>query len=101
MVRKKLIVHYSNLPPGVLEAIQKKYPLGWANYVIKVDTSNNNFFYAITVDTEEASYLVKVNVKVDQVVDEDKEPVEDEVEINDEIEDTPDEPEEFADDDEL
>lgn len=101
MTKKKLIVHYNNLPPGVLEAIQKKYPLGWGNYVIKVETSNNNFFHAITVDTEDASYLVKVNVKIDQVVDEEKEPVEDEVEINDEIEDTPDEPDEFAEDEEI
>jgi len=94
MERKKLIVHYNNLPPGVLEAIQKKYPLGWSNYVIKVETSNG-FFYAITVDTEEASYLVKVNVKIDSPVDNDKEPVVDEVEIDDEIEDVADEPEEF------
>ncbi len=101
MTKKKLIVHYNNLPPGVLEAIQKKYPLGWSSYVIKVETSNNNFFYAITVDTEEASYLVKVNVKIDQVVDEEKEPVEDEMEITDDIEDTPDEPDEFTDEEEI
>lgn len=96
MERKRLIVQYNNLPPGVLEAIQKKYPLGWSNYVIKVETSNNNFFYAITVDTPEASYLVKVNVKIDQVVDEEKESVDsDDVELNDDLEDTAEESEDF------
>lgn len=100
MERKRLIVHYNNLPAGVLEAIQKKYPLGWSNYVIKVETGNNNFFFAITVDTDEASYLVKVNVKIDSIEEEEKDLIENEVEINDEIEDPAEEPEEFDQSDE-
>jgi hypothetical protein len=30
-----------------------------------VSKPNNEFFYAITLDTEDASYLIKVNVKID------------------------------------
>ncbi len=101
MVRKKLIVHYNNLPPEVLEAIQKKYPLGWSNYVIKVETSNSNFFHAITVDYENISYLVKVNVKVDQVPKEEKEQIIPTAEINEEIEEVEDEPDSFPDDDDI
>lgn len=65
MERKRLVISYSNVSPEVLEAIRKKYPLGYSNHVIKVNTKGDDFFYAITVDTEEASYLVKVPVKID------------------------------------
>ncbi len=78
-----MIVNMENLPEGVSEAIRKKYPNGYADYVIKVPKGNNDFFYAITVDTESASYLVKVNVKIDSVVEsDDKDPVDDDIEID-------------------
>jgi hypothetical protein len=65
MERKRLVVSYSNVTPEVLEAIRKKYPLGYSNHVMKVKTKGDDFFYAITVDTEDASYLIKVPVKID------------------------------------
>lgn len=65
--RKKVITHLNNLPPEVLEALHNKYPDGYMNYVFKVTKPNNDFFYAVTVDTEDTSYLVKVNVKIDNV----------------------------------
>jgi len=71
--RKKLIINYASASPELLEAIRKKYPLGWMNHTIKVKTSGDSFFFAITVDTEEASYLVKVPVKVDNKSDKDDE----------------------------
>jgi hypothetical protein len=73
MEKKRLIVNMDNLPEGVNEAIRKKYPNGYKDYVMKVPKRNNDFFYAITVDTANASYLVKVNVKVDAVFDDDEE----------------------------
>ncbi len=65
MERKRLVISYNNVSPEVMEAIRKKYPLGYANHVIKVKTQGEDFFYAITVDTETASYLIKVPVKID------------------------------------
>lgn len=65
MERKRLVVSYNNVTEEVLEAIRKKYPLGYTNHVIKVQTKGDDFFYAITVDTDNASYLVKVPVKID------------------------------------
>ena len=65
MDKKRLIVSYSNVSAELLEAIKSKYPLGFSNHVIKVKTKGDDFFYAITVDTEDASYLVKVPVKID------------------------------------
>lgn len=71
--RKKLIINYSNLTPDLLEAVRKKYPLGWINHTIKIPTSGGAFFFAITLDTDEISYLIKVPVKIDtkSVKDED------------------------------
>ena len=72
MEKKKAVVSYESLKPEVLEAIKKKYPNGWADFVIKVPKPNNEFFFAITVDTDDASYLVKVPVKVDTKIDTEK-----------------------------
>ncbi|NTW25399.1 MAG: hypothetical protein HGA37_11920 [Lentimicrobium sp.] len=83
MERKRLVVSYSNVTPEVLEAIRKKYPLGYTNHVMKVKTKGDDFFFAITVDTEEASYLVKVPVKIDTKGINDDDNLED---INDEKE---------------
>ena len=65
MEKKRLVVSYSNVSQDVLDAIRAKYPLGYSNHVIKVKTKGDDFFYAITVDTADASYLVKVPVKID------------------------------------
>ncbi len=65
MIKKKLVVNFKNLTPELLALVKKKYPNGYNDHVIKVTKPNNEFFYAITLDTEEASYLIKVNVKID------------------------------------
>lgn len=67
MEKKKVIVSYNNLPPDVIEAIRIQYPDGYANYIKKFPKPNNDFFHAITVETEDTIYLVKVNVKIDNI----------------------------------
>lgn len=64
--KKRIVVNYDNLDPEVKMAILKKYPNGYTNHVFKVTLPSNSFFHAITVDTEDASYLVKVKVKLDK-----------------------------------
>jgi hypothetical protein len=73
MERKKLIISYQNLTTELKEAILKKYPLGWVNHMMKVKTVGDAFFYAITIDTADASYLIKVPVKIDNKSDKDDE----------------------------
>jgi len=63
-----------------MEAIRKKYPDGYADYIIKVATNNNGHFYAITVETENANYLVKVSVKIYK--NEEKDPLIDEINLD-------------------
>ena len=70
MEKKRLVVSYKSCSDEVMEAIKKKYPTGYNDSVIKVSKPNNEFFYAITVDTADASYLVKVDVKIDNLTEE-------------------------------
>ena len=68
--KKRLVVSFKNLPPEVLELVKEKYPKGYSDDVIKVDKGNGDFFYAITLDTDDTSYLIKVDVKVDTEIEE-------------------------------
>ena len=70
MEKRRLVVSYKTCSDDVMEAIKKKYPTGYNDSVIKVQKPNNDFFYAITVDTADASYLVKVDVKIDNLTEE-------------------------------
>ncbi len=71
MDKKRLVVSYANLSQDLLKALKEKYPYGFSNHVIKVNTSSEIFFHAVTLETEEANYLVKVNVKIDTNIDDD------------------------------
>jgi hypothetical protein len=68
--KKRLVVSYKNCSEEVLKAIKEKYPLGYGDAIIKIDKPNGDFFHAITVDLEDVSYLVKVDVKIDHLTEE-------------------------------
>jgi len=72
MQKKRVIKSIENLTDDVLGALKMKYPEGWSNHIIKVNRGNNEFFHAITVDTDDTSYLIKVKVKVDTTSEADK-----------------------------
>ncbi len=73
VVKKKAVVSYENLSPEILEAFKLRYPNGYQDEVIKVDKPDGSCFYAVTLDTEDAVYLVKVNVKIDTKIKDDEE----------------------------
>lgn len=64
MEKKRVVVSFENLSAELQEVLKKKYPYGFLDSVIKVNTATSHF-YAVTMDTEDSSYLVKVNVKID------------------------------------
>jgi len=68
--KKRLVISYKNCPAEVVQAIKEKYPLGYGDAIIKVEKPNGEFFHAITLDFEEISYLVKVDVKIDNLTEE-------------------------------
>jgi hypothetical protein len=68
--KKKLVVSYKNLAPDLVDLVKEKYPKGYSDYLIKVSKGNGDFFYAITLDTDAADYLIKVDVKIDSEIEE-------------------------------
>lgn len=95
------VISYQNLPADLIEMLNKKYPDGYQNHVIKVTTPKNDSFYAVTLDTPEISYLIKVPVKIDNNPDEfdEKDYSEDETPADDGFGDGADEIENIADED--
>lgn len=68
--KKRVVTSYSNLAPELQNAFKEKYPFGYTDYMIRIDKPNGDFFYGVRLETEDASYLVKVNVKIDNKSDE-------------------------------
>jgi hypothetical protein len=65
MEKIKKVIKLEDLPQDGIKALYKKYPEGWKDYVSKITKPSGDFFYALNVDTDTISYLVKVPVKVD------------------------------------
>ena len=66
--KKRLVIGYANMPPQLVEIWKEKYPRGYADFmedIMKVDKADGSFFYAVTLEIPEAIYLVKVEVKID------------------------------------
>ncbi|MBO5771688.1 MAG: hypothetical protein J6R09_03530 [Alistipes sp.] len=86
--KKRLVVSYNNLPVEVQEQVKALYPAGFSDVMIRVEKPSGDFFYAVPFETEEVSYLVKIDVKIDDVSEEDdKEYYDDEIKGADEIQD--------------
>ena len=70
--KKRLVVSYSNMKEDVAAAFKEKYPRGYSDYMgdlFKVDKPDGTSFYAITLETETAIYLIKMVVTIDRVED--------------------------------
>ena len=48
-----------------------EYPAGYSDVMMRIDKPNGDFFYAVPFETEEVSYLVKIDVKIDDATDDD------------------------------
>lgn len=85
--KKRVATSLKNLSPELQEEVKKKYPHGYTDHMIRVDRGPGDFFYAIVLETEDTSYLIKVDVKVDDQVEEeeDKGYYDDEIKGADEI----------------
>ncbi len=73
MTKKRIITSIEKVSQEVRDLITAAYPYGWKNNVLRINKPNGEFFHAITLETREVSYLIKVAVKVDSKADLDKE----------------------------
>ena len=70
--KRRVVVSYKNLSAELREEVRKKYPIGYTDHMIRIDKGPGDFFYAIVLETEDTSYLIKVDVKVDDQVEEEE-----------------------------
>ena len=95
--KKHLVASFHNLSPELQEEIKQKYPLGFTDAMIRVDKPNGDFFYAVPYDTDEISYLVKIDDLSED--EEEKEYYDDEIKGADDIQEESSQAEEATDDD--
>ena len=96
IAKKRLVTSFNNLPLELQEAVKAAYPLGYTDYMMRIDKPNGDFFFAVPFETEEISYLVKIDVKIDDLSneEEDKDYYDDDLKGADELanDDSDDEP---------
>ena len=85
--KKRLVTSFNNLAPELQEAVKAAYPLGYTDYMMRIDKPNGDFFFAVPFETEEISYLVKIDVKIDDLSgeEEDKDYYDDDLKGADEL----------------
>ena len=67
--KKRLVTSFNNLTTEQQDEVKALYPRGFAEVMTRIDKPNGDFFYVIPYETDEISYLVKVDVKIDDVTD--------------------------------
>ncbi|MBR6054534.1 MAG: hypothetical protein IKP46_04265 [Bacteroidales bacterium] len=73
--KKRHVVSYENMNPVLAAAFAEKYPKGFSDYLtdlVKYPKPDGTSFYAVTVETDDSIYLVKIQVNVDKAEDIDR-----------------------------
>jgi hypothetical protein len=63
MEKKRIIKSYEKLTQELQELMKEKYPYGYSNKLISLNNANNERFYAVPLETEDTTYLIKVQVE--------------------------------------
>lgn len=101
--KKHLVASFNNLAPELQDKLKELYPMGFADAMMRVDKPNGDFFYVVPFETEDVSYMVKIDVKIDDASDDDddKDYYDDELKGAEEISDEAAGREEMSDDDDM
>jgi hypothetical protein len=65
MIKKRVITSMEKLSPDMLKRLFEQYPDGWSQHLKRITKPSGDFFHAVSLETEEITYMVKVPVKVD------------------------------------
>lgn len=68
--KKRLVANFHNLTAEQQEAVKNLYPHGFTEFMTRIDKPNGDFFYVVPYETDDTSYLVKIDVKIDDSADE-------------------------------
>lgn len=70
MEKLRKVIKLEDLPQDGIRALLRKYPDGIEDHVRKITKPTGEYFYAVDVETKTVSYLVKIEVEVDQLTEE-------------------------------
>ena len=59
--KKRLVVSLKNMTPELQDEVKAAYPAGFADFMMRIPKPNGEFFFAVPFETEEISYLVKID----------------------------------------
>ncbi len=68
-MKKRIIVDYKTLPHEILEKLAITFPDGFDGNVIKFKNAKGDTISAVPIETEDAYYMVKVSVQLQQMVE--------------------------------
>jgi hypothetical protein len=70
MEKRRIITSYEKLSPELKQVVLMQYPDGYQDAVRKIDKPNGDFFYAFDLVTEDTNYMVKIQLQVDEKIEE-------------------------------
>lgn len=71
-IRKRHVISFENMSAELVDMFNEKYPKGFNDYLpdlVKYTKPDGTPFYAVTMETQDAIYLVKIQVKTDDAED--------------------------------
>ena len=66
-----VIVSYNKIDNELKLELAKKYPEGYADFIHRYPKPNGESFFAVPLETKDKNYLIKVEVKIDNIITED------------------------------
>jgi hypothetical protein len=63
MEKKRIIKSYEKLTPELQEQLREQYPYGYSNKLIRLNNSKKETFFAVPLETEDTTYMVKVQIE--------------------------------------
>jgi len=69
-IKKRLIISYHNLSDNLKSTFNEMYPDGYTDFVQKIKKPDGNIIYVVPFETEDTSYMIKVDVRIDERVSE-------------------------------
>ena len=69
--KKRHVISYEKMSEELKEVFSEKYPRGYNDYLtdlVKYPKPDGTSFYAVTLEIPDAIYLVKINVKEDDIL---------------------------------
>lgn len=62
--KKRIITSYSKLSEDLERLFKQTYPKGYEHAVVTINKPNGETIYAVRLETDDTSYLVRVEVKI-------------------------------------